>query len=194
MHIWSVYLGICVGSCCSLPHQQLPSSSPSSLPAGDAPVPFGMYRRTKVPPQEYKNMTTNHSNIPKLVLEFNGSVTMETWNSFKIVHLRIYPASQASFEADLHVATQHTMNLHLPAQSAQSTCVVRNTMLSYSTSYNIETEEEGWDPFPSEALTGILLLVLSSENCKSGIHLVWHRNLFNDKPSINSFPSNDRSW
>lgn len=106
-------------------------------------MPFGMYRRTKVPPQEYKNMTTNHSNIPKLVLEFNGSVAMETWNSFKIFHLRIYPASQASFEAGLHVATQHTMNLHLPAQSAQPTCVVRNTMLRYSTSYNIETEEEG---------------------------------------------------
>lgn len=58
---------------------------------------------------------------------------METWNSFKIFHLRIYPASQASFEADLYVA-KYTLSLNLPAEPAQPAGVVRNTMLRYSTS------------------------------------------------------------
>lgn len=40
----------------------------------------------------------------------------------------------------------------------------------------------------------VFLLVLSSENCKSGIHLVWHRNVFNEKPSIRAFPINYWSW
>lgn len=59
--------------------------------------------------------------------------------------------------------------------------VVWTTVFRQSISLSREREEAKWVPFLSEAHTHVLLLILSHDNHKSGIHLVLHRNPFNDK-------------